>query len=292
MYDVHCQQKLATPHTQDRSLQVEKEKTNKMKFQIYLLILIMNFGCSGQSEKSNSDRVKIPETEIELSTNLDSIKNLHRIKNLKELSIVEESNNYETIKRKIDFKRNQIELKNLQIDSISKIFEESLINKIIPFWEGTEWSFEGHTSKPKSGKIACGYFVSTTLQDIGLNLNRYRLAQQSPINEARSLSVNTEVKEFSKESKTDNILAIKQYLKEGIHFIGFNESHVGYILKKNGELYLIHSNYINAVGVEIEQIEESEVFDSYSKFYIVQLSTNKKLLNYWKYKREIEIIKK
>ncbi|MEM6963429.1 MAG: hypothetical protein AAF573_01605 [Bacteroidota bacterium] len=123
-------------------------------------------------------------------------------------------------------------------------------------------------------------------------MNRHKLAQQSPINEARSLALNSEVKEFSEQSKQDNILAIKQYLKEGIHFIGFDESHVGYILKRNKELYLIHSNYINAVGVEIEHIEASEVFDSYSKFYIVQLSTNEELLNCWKNKKEIEIIKK
>jgi len=176
------------------------------------------------------------------------------------------------------------------LDSVGEIFKESLLNKIIPFWEGTEWSFEGHTSKPKSGKIACGYFVSTTLQDIGLNLNRYKLAKQSPINEARSLSIDSEVKEISEGSKSDNILAIKEFLKEGIHFIGFDESHVGYILKRNDELYLIHSNYINSVGVEIEQIENSEVFNSYVKFYIAELSTNNELLNRWVNNKPVQVI--
>lgn len=259
-----------------------------MKIQICILILILNFGCSGQSNKSDNSSQE--EVEIPLNQDLSSIDN--RIQNLKQLSKVEGSATYEATKQKIEIQRNKLESDNLRIDSIGKMFEESLLYKVIPFWEGTEWSFEGHTSKPKLGKIACGYFVSTTLQDIGLNLNRYKLAQQSPINEAKSLSINTEVKEISEESTAKNISTIKDYLEEGIHFIGFDESHVGYIIKKNDELYLIHSNYVNSVGVEIEHIEKSEVFSSYSKFYIVQLSTNENLLNYWKTNKKIEVVKK
>jgi len=261
-----------------------------MKTQIYILILILSYGCSGQSKNSNPKPSNLPQNEIELvqKVEVDTYKN--QIQNLQTLSTVKSSDTYKIIKQEIEAQRNQLNTKKLHIDSIGSIFEASLIHKIIPFWEGTEWSFEGHTSKPKSGQIACGYFVSTTLQDIGLNLNRYKLAQQSPINEARSLSLNTEVKEISEQSKTANILAIKKYLKEGIHFIGFDEGHVGYILKRKDELYLIHSNYINAIGVEIEPIAKSEVFDSYNKYYIVQLSTNKALLNCWKNGKKVEII--
>lgn len=261
-----------------------------MKIQIYISFLILSFGCSEQSDKSNPKLVNLPQNEIELSIRIESDTNDNRVRNLQELSTIKESVTYNETKQEIEIQRTQLKEDKTQIDSVSKVFEESLVNKIIPYWEGTEWSFEGHTSKPKTGKIACGYFVSTTLKDVGLNLNRYKLAQQSPINEAKSLSLNTEVKEISERSKTDNILAIKKYLKEGIHFIGFDESHVGYILKKNDELYLIHSNYINAVGVEIEQIEKSEVFNSYNKFYVVQLSTSRKLLDYWKSEKRIEII--
>lgn len=272
------------------SMQVGKRNNHEMKIQIYIFILTLNFGCSGQSENSNSTKVNVSKNEIEISPKLDSTESNNRIQNLKQLSKVGRSETYEMTKRKIEIQRSQLKSNKLKIDSIGKLFKESLLNKIIPFWEGTEWSFEGHTSEPKSGKIACGYFVSTTLQDIGLNLNRYKFAQQNPINEAKSLALNTEVKEISEELTSDNISAIKNYLKEGIHFIGFNESHVGYILKEHDDLYLIHSNYINAVGVEIEQIEKSEVFNSFSKFYIVELSTNERLLDHWKNEEQIEII--
>ena len=259
-----------------------------MKIQIYLLIFSLNYGCSGQSEKSilsNGNQNQIPITPKSVLS-----ENVYRIQNLKELNKAENSDTYELTRQKIEIQRRQLKANNIQIDSVGKLFEESLINKIIPFWEGTEWSFEGHTSKPKSGKIACGYFVSTTLQDIGLNLNRYKLAQQSPVNEAKSLALNTEVKEISEASTVENISVIKEYLKEGIHFIGFDENHVGYVLKRNGELYLIHSNYMNSVGVEIEQIEKSDVFNSYRKFHIVELSTNEKMLEHWINGEKIEIV--
>ncbi|MBK8657105.1 MAG: hypothetical protein IPN20_25105 [Haliscomenobacter sp.] len=235
---------------------------------------------------------KCYENEKEISPKQDSPERDTRIQYLKQLSNVGKLETYEMTKRKIEIQRSNLRSNKLKIDSISKLFKESLLNKIIPFWEGTEWSFEGHTSEPKSGKIACGYFVSTTLQDIGLNLNRYKFAQQSPINEAKSLALNTEVKEISGELTSENISEIRKYLKEGIHFIGFDESHVGYILKEHNDLYLIHSNYINAAGVGIEQIEKSEVFSSYRKFYIVELSTNERLLYCWKNQKQIEIIKK
>jgi hypothetical protein len=265
-----------------------------MKINIFILLFLsLNFGCSGQSEKSNSTEVAMPQNEEkEIPRKLGSKENNNRIQNLKQLSEIEALDSYEMTKRKIEIQKKQFKFNNLHTDSIGKIFEKSLLNKIIPFWEGTEWSFEGHTSKPKSGSISCGYFVSTTLQDVGLNLNRYKLAQQSPINEAKSLALVSEVKEISERLTADNISAIKKYLKEGIHFIGFDESHVGFVLKKNDDLYLIHSNYVNAVGVEIEPIEKSEVFNSYNKFYLVELSTNEKLLNHWINKEQIEIIKK
>ena len=259
-----------------------------MKIQIYILIFLsFHFGCSN----SSSSEFGNSQNEIEIPQKLDSNENSNRIQNLKQLSKVEESDTYEMTKRKIRLQRNQLKSNRLSIDSLGKIFEESLLNKIIPFWEGTEWSFEGHSTKPKSGTIACGYFVSTTLQDVGLNLNRYKLAQQSPINEAQSLALNTEVKVIAGESTSANISTINRYLKEGIHFIGFDENHVGYILKKEGNLYLIHSNNMYNQEVEIEQIEKSAVFKLYNRFYIVELSTNEKLLNHWKNKKRIEIVK-
>lgn len=211
-----------------------------------------------------------------------------KINSLQELKIIN-SDNYSLVKQKI--RQEKVVLKTSD-SLLGEVFKKSLVNKIIPFWEGTKWTFEGHTTTPKKGTIACGYFVSTTLKHIGLNINRYKLAQQLPINEAKSLAINSEVKIISEASVSENISAIDKSTKDGIYFIGFDQSHVGYLLKEKGNLYLIHSNYYNSEGVMIEQIEKSQVFSDYRLFYLVPLSNNKELLEYWIGQKPIKVITK
>lgn len=261
-----------------------------MKVQIYILALFINLGCSGQTKNPSSAN----DSDTEFKKGLSALKtspDTNRIRNLSELSTALSSDSYERTKYKIELQRRQLDTAEITVDSIRKLFESSLLHKIIPYWEDTEWSFEGHTAKPKDGTIACGYFVSTTLRDVGLKLNRYTLAQQSPLNEAKTLALGKQVVEIAEHSTMQNITAIDKTIDNGIHFIGFDASHVGYVLKAENELYLIHSNYEYAKGVEIEKMEESSVFASYDRFYIVELSTNEDLLKHWVENEQIEIIK-
>lgn len=256
-----------------------------MKKNVFGLLIFICFGCIGQSREGIANKPN--ESVVKIN---NSIKK-ETIKTLKELKLESDSlESYGAIKYIIKKERLILNNKKLSTDSLSTLFKFSLVNRIIPFWEGTEWSFEGHTSIPRKGKIACGYFVSTTLKDLGVNLNRYRLAQQSPIDEANSLALNTNIIEIAESSKEENISKINTSLKDGIHFIGFDSSHVGYILKEKEQLYLIHSNYIDYKGVEIEEIEKSEVFASYNKYYLAELSTNEKLLKNWINGTEIKVI--
>lgn len=165
---------------------------------------------------------------------------------------------------------------------IDSVFVELLANTLIPYWYGTPWSFEGHTAKPGVGEIACGYFISTTLKDLGLRLNRYRLAQQAPIHEAKSLAIDTNLLQVIEGEELHlNIQQIQERTSPGIYFLGFDASHVGFLMNRNGKIYLIHSNYLAAKGVMIERIEESEVFASYRRFYLVPLSGNPGLRQKW-----------
>ena len=84
-------------------------------------------------------------------------------------------------------------LKKTVIDSAKNFLYESILNKLIPHWYGTLCDFNGYTSKPGEGVIACGYFVSTLLRDAGFNLNRYDLAKQSPVNEAISINLSDNI---------------------------------------------------------------------------------------------------
>ncbi|RYD70663.1 MAG: hypothetical protein EOP53_25020, partial [Sphingobacteriales bacterium] len=58
-------------------------------------------------------------------------------------------------------------------------FIYSNISKKMPgYWDGTVWDFNGTTRKPGEGSIACGYFITTILEDIGLKISRIKMAQE------------------------------------------------------------------------------------------------------------------
>ncbi len=196
---------------------------------------------------------------------------------------------YTLLKKDIKATKSASRNQQLDHDALSSIMTDFLVNKIIPHWIGTPWSFDGHTSVPRQGEISCGYFVSTTLKDVGFNLNRYKLAQQLPINEGKTLSLGEPLIEIYNTSTEGRIQTLKDSLSEGIYFIGFDRSHVGFVHKKNRELFVVHSNYIGHRGVEIEKIEDSAVFSRYSRIYIAAISTNKALLRKWKNNNVIDI---
>lgn len=171
------------------------------------------------------------------------------------------------------------------IDSARAIFTAELLNSIIPYWYGTEWDFEGYTAIPNEGKIACGYFVSTTLKDMGLNVNRYTLAQQTPENEAKSVSIDhKKMTHFT----GDNIYEELPKLRSGLYFVGLY-NHVGYIYIHNEIAYFLHSNYIDN-KVVIERANDSRAFYS-SNYYVSPITWNDELILKWLKKEEVVVVK-
>ena len=170
---------------------------------------------------------------------------------------------------------------DISFDQIKIEFTNQLVDKIIPHWYGTPWSFGGHTAVPNQGEIACGYFISTTLRDMGIKLNRYKLAQKSPIDEAKVISCGLTIHSIDQDSDTKAFVNIDRLTTEGLYFIGFDKGHVGYLLKRQGQLFLIHSNYLSPGLVCMEPLEASRVFKSFSKFHIVAISNNDLLLQHW-----------
>ena len=193
--------------------------------------------------------------------------------------------NYSVIKTSIEKDRNLLQKKYISNENKSETIEEAktkltafLYNDIFNHWYSTKWSFEGHSEIPKQGTIACGYFVSTTLRDVGFNLNRYKLAQKSPEEEAKVIACGTSIEKRENISKQE----LKKYFlkqKDGIYFIGL-DFHVGYIYKNNQEVYFVHSNYIENKGVMKETIENSKAIVS-SKYFIVSITHNDNLIKKW-----------
>lgn len=116
------------------------------------------------------------------------------------------------------------------------------------------------------------------MRDVGFNLNRYKLSQKSPEEEAKVIACGTSIEKLQNISKQElKTYFIKQ--KDGMYFIGL-DFHVGYIYKNNQEIYFIHSNYIDNKGVMKETIENSKAIVS-SKYFIVNITHNDKLIKKW-----------
>ena len=177
--------------------------------------------------------------------------------------------------------RHELRENQIGIDSVKKTFNDRLANHIIPFWYGTAWSFGGHTEEPGKGNIACGYFISTTLRDMGLKLNRFKLAQKSPIDEAMAISCGEKVTTIEHEHAEGALKEIKKILREGIYFIGFDTGHVGFLVKKDRGISLIHSNYLLPISVCVEPLETARIFKSFTKFHLVNISHNETLIRKW-----------
>lgn len=196
-----------------------------------------------------------------LFTNYDQLKNeLKQFKESSKKEYVVSTNKAEVLKK------------------TGKRFSKDFTDKILPEWYTTPWTFTGHTEKPKVGSVACGYFVSTTLRDAGFNLNRFKLAQMAPYDEAKTIACGDSVKVFANFNKTKFIAEMQNY-EDGLYFVGL-DFHVGFILKSSNQIYFIHSNYIGKVGVMKEAVADSNAIESES-YYICSISNNKKLMRKW-----------
>ena len=183
-----------------------------------------------------------------------------------------------SLKTKYLSTKNHLEKKSI-FEEARKVMTRSLTEQIIPFWMGTKWTFEGHTETPQEGSVACGYFVSTTLNHTGFKLNRFKLAQKNPQDEAKTIQPNAKI-DFLQDITVDQLKNhfIKNK-KDGLYFIGL-DFHVGYILKEKDQVFFIHSNYIEAAGVIKEEISASKAIVS-KKYYVANITYNDELVKKW-----------
>jgi hypothetical protein len=153
----------------------------------------------------------------------------------------------------------------------------SLISEdLVAHWVGTPWDFNGTTRAPNQGTIACGYFVTNTLSDLGFDIQRVKLAQAASSEMIKTLCIETKW-----ISGFDNFSAyMNKQNKNAIYIVGL-DFHTGFIIKKGAETYFFHSNYIQAEGVIIERVEQSKALLNNQAFYIGNLTGNKELLKTW-----------
>jgi len=159
------------------------------------------------------------------------------------------------------------------------------LKQLWPAWYGTSWDFNGYTHKPRDGQIACGYFVSTTLRDAGMILNRYDLAKL--YSHAICSNICGEVQEYS---LLDDAVAYIRSQPEDIYIVGL-DSHVGFLIKENEEVFFVHSNYLGESTVTKELAMQSEALNGSDVYVLGSILSNTDILSKWRGTQEIKISK-
>lgn len=130
--------------------------------------------------------------------------------------------------------------------------EQTITQGIFPYWYGTPWDFNGHTSIPGEGEIACGYFVTTVLQDAGFNLPRYKWAQQYSQYYIKRLSPQdmTLLSNYTVERVKETLISNGT----GLYVVGL-DNHTGFVWVKDSSVVFVHSNYYQPqTGVMAQEI--------------------------------------
>jgi len=199
-----------------------------------------------------------------------------------------EVKSYEGLKTEIETSRKQFSAKYRLTDTTGKkeLLEEiinywatTISNDLYQHWKNTSWDFNGTTTKPGQGAIACGFFVATLLQDIGLKVNRRKLSVCASSQMMKSLVPKQSLKNLSRLSYPDFNEKLKE-LGKGVYIIGL-DFHTGFIVNDGKENWFIHSNYINRKGVTKEAVINSAALQSSKTRWIVSLTGDIDFLQRW-----------
>jgi hypothetical protein len=144
-------------------------------------------------------------------------------------------------------------------------------------WKGTPWDFNGITRTPGEGSIACGYFVTTVLQDAGFDLPRYKWAQLAA--EPMIRKVSPAGKAFS-EVPVATVEAWLRQQGDGLYAVGL-DNHVGFIRVKDGRALFVHSNYYQReIGVMAEPLNGRNPL-AYSRYRYIGELLDDEMIQRW-----------
>jgi hypothetical protein len=154
---------------------------------------------------------------------------------------------YEELKAEILLERSRIKAQYIIADSsrkdsltrYSSQFLRNITPELFNYWYGTDWDFNGTTQIPNSGKIACGYFVTTVIRDLGFNIPRSAWGQLP--SETMIKKMNPSVKRFSNKP-IETVISYFKNRPDAIYVVGL-DTHVGFVYKEGKNLKFIHANY-------------------------------------------------
>ena len=237
-------------------------------------------------------KTALPKLKIMLTTILTSLMLFSSCFNSEMITLNLSNNRYDSMGNTELQKEYQKQLKIIKsnknkiedIDSLGNYLHAKLTSEVFPAWYGTEWDYNGYTNTPREGIVACGYFVSTTLKHAGFNLNRFDLAKMYSSSIVKSLCGTP-----TTFNDIENMFAYMLEKDDDLYVVGLS-SHVGFIEKKDGVIYFIHSNYIGPVAVEKEIAKDSDALNSSDVFVLGNITGNSELMKKWRDNTKISIV--
>ena len=168
---------------------------------------------------------------------------------------------------------------NTDISTLKKVFVKNITERIFPYWYGTKWGFNGTTEIPHQGSIACGYFVTTTLRDMGVPIQRTKMAQCASEEMIKSITTKKNIHYLSGLSLVEFENKLKD-LGQGLYVIGL-DNHTGFILISETGNFFIHSSGWFPFKVLREKINTSGILER-SKYRVVgKISDDEEFLKKW-----------
>lgn len=175
--------------------------------------------------------------------------------------------------------RKKLCTENASSDSQRAAFMAALNQRIIPYWYGTAWSFNGTTQMPNEGSIACGYFVTTVLRDMGMPLDRVKLAQCASEAMIKALIDPKYIFHFP-GNDLDSFDTYLTQLGNGVYIVGL-DTHTGFINVSPEGNYFMHASGRFPQMVLKEKVTESKVLHN-SKYKVVgKISADDDFLARW-----------
>jgi hypothetical protein len=155
---------------------------------------------------------------------------------------------YATLSRELERRRVELaarhrdapnDAERAAVERAARAVLEDSLPAMMHCWLGTPYDFNGSASRPGSGKIACGYFVSTVLKDAGFGVDRFQLGQQPSGNILRTflpeksclLTIGEDYQKFA------SALAKRE---PGVYIVGL-DTHVAFVVVDNNDFRFIHA---------------------------------------------------
>ncbi len=160
-----------------------------------------------------------------------------------------------------------------------KAFVQLIYQSYFTYWDGTPWAFYGTSTTPQSGTIACGYFVTTVLQHMGVKIDRVAMAKTYSENLIKTMVRPSYIKKFV-PFKLPAFVAEIERGEDAVYLTGL-DNHVGFVVVKNHKAYFIHSSVISPGCVVREAAMESPALQMNYYTVVGNFTADDKAMDKW-----------